>query len=152
MYDPYLSDEGAKLLGVEKASLEDVCRCDVVSIHAPNLPETRHMSNPAPLALLPHHAVLISTSGGALVDEAALATEVRRRPLYVLLDVTDPEPPALDSPLRREPNILLTPHLAGAMHQARRDMGHLAIEETLRFLRGEPLRHEVTREMLATQA
>jgi phosphoglycerate dehydrogenase-like enzyme len=78
--------------------------------------------------------------------------EVRRRPLYVLLDVTDPEPPAHESPLRTEPNILLTPHIAGAMNQARSDMGRIAIDETLRFLRGESLDHEVTRAMLPTQA
>ena len=77
---------------------------------------------------------------------------MRKRPLYVYLDVTDPEPPPPDSPLRREKNILLTPHITGAMNQARRDMGRLAIEETLRFLAGQPLQHEVTREMLPTQA
>lgn len=152
VYDPYLSPESAQLLGVERASLEDVCRCDVLSIHAPDVPETRQMINARTLALLPDHAVLINTARGALVDERALVAEVRRRPLYVLLDVTDPEPPARDSPLRREPNILLTPHLAGAMSQARRDMGRIAIEETLRFARGEPLKHEVTQEMLPTQA
>jgi phosphoglycerate dehydrogenase-like enzyme len=152
VYDPFLSRESARGLGVELASLEDVCRCDVVSIHAPDIPETRRMINARLLALLPNHAVLINTARGALVDEAALVAEVRRRPLYVLLDVTDPEPPAHESPLRREPNILLTPHLAGAMRQARRDMGRIAIEETLRFARGEPLKHEITREMLPTQA
>jgi phosphoglycerate dehydrogenase-like enzyme len=151
VYDPYLSPEDARLLGVERASLEDVCRCEVLSIHAPELPETRHMINAGTLALLPDHAVLINTSRGTLVDEAAVVAEVRRRPLYVLLDVTDPEPPARDSPLRRQPNILLTPHLAGAMSQARRDMGRIAIEETLRFAKGEPLKYEVTREMLSTQ-
>lgn len=152
VYDPYLSPEGAQALGVERASLDDVCRCDVVSIHAPEIPETRHMMNVRTLALLPDHAVLINTARGGLVDESALVAEVRRRPLYVLLDVTDPEPPGKDSPLRREASILLTPHLAGAMRQARRDMGRIAIEETLRFARGEPLQHEVSREMLPTQA
>jgi phosphoglycerate dehydrogenase-like enzyme len=152
VYDPFLSPEDARLLGVERASLEDVFRSDVVSIHAPDLPETRRMINARMLALLPDHAVLLNTSRGALVDEPALVAEVRRRPLYVLLDVTDPEPPRPDSPLRREPNILLTPHLSGAMSQARRDMGRIAIEETLRFLKGEPLTHEVTPDMLPTQA
>jgi phosphoglycerate dehydrogenase-like enzyme len=66
--------------------------------------------------------------------------------------VTDPEPPAANSPLRQENNILITPHIAGGMNQARKDMGRLAIEETLRFLRGETLLHEVTRAMLPTQA
>jgi phosphoglycerate dehydrogenase-like enzyme len=152
VYDPYLESDQAAALGVELASLDDVCRCDVLSVHGPNLPETRHMLNARTLALLPDHAVLINTSRGSLIDEAALVAEVRRRPLYVYLDVTDPEPPAADSPLRNQPNILLTPHISGAMNQARRDMGRLAIEETLRFLSGQPLQHEVTREMLPKQA
>jgi phosphoglycerate dehydrogenase-like enzyme len=152
VYDPYLSAEQAAVLGVEKVELDEACACQVVSVHAPNIPETRHMLNRHTLALLPDHAVLINTARGALVDEAALVAEVRRRPLYVLLDVTEPEPPAADSPLRSEPNIILTPHIAGAMAQARRDMGRLAIDETLRFLHNEPLQHEVTREMMATQA
>lgn len=152
VYDPLLSEADARELGVERASFDDVCRCDVVSCHAPSLPATHHMLNARTLALLPDHAVLINTSRGALIDEAALVAEVRRRPLYVYLDVTDPEPPAPDSPLRREPSILITPHIAGCMNQGRRDMGRLAIDETLRFLRGQPLQHEVTRDMLPTQA
>ncbi len=152
VYDPILTEPEARELGVEIASLDAVCRCDVVSIHAPSLPATHHMINAAALALLPDHAVLINTSRGALIDEAALVAEVRRRPLYVYLDVTDPEPTAPDSPMRREENILITPHIAGCMNQGRRDMGRMAIDETIRFLRGEPLEQEVTRDMLPTQA
>jgi phosphoglycerate dehydrogenase-like enzyme len=152
VYDPHLSSDAARELGVELASLEEACGCDVVSVHAPSIPATKHMFNAQTLALLPDHAVLVNTSRGALIDEAALVAEVRRRPLYVYLDVTDPEPPALDSPLRREKYILITPHIAGGMNQARRDMGQMAIDETLRFLRGESLQHEVTRAMLPTQA
>jgi phosphoglycerate dehydrogenase-like enzyme len=152
LYDPHLSADEAAELGVVKASLEEVCRCEVVSVHAPNLPETRHIINAETLALLPDHAVFINTSRGALVDETALIAELRRRPIYAALDVTDPEPPIADSPLRTLPNLVLTPHIAGAMNQARRQMGKLAIDETLRFLRNEPLQYEVTRAMLAIQA
>lgn len=152
VYDPLLSESDARELGVQIASLDETCRCDVVSVHAPSLPETRHMLDGSALSLLPDHAVLINTSRGALIDEAALVAEVRRRPLYVYLDVTDPEPTAPDSPMLREPNILITPHIAGCMNQGRRDMGRMAIDETLRFLRGEPLEQEVTRDMLPTQA
>jgi phosphoglycerate dehydrogenase-like enzyme len=152
LYDPYITPEEAQELGVTLASLEDVFRCEVVSIHAPNIPETRKMVNARLLGLLPDHAVLINTSRGALIDEDALVAEVRRRPIYAALDVTDPEPPRADSALRGEPNIILTPHIAGAMNQARRDMGALAIDETLRFLQGRPLQCEVTRAMLPTQA
>lgn len=150
--DPLLAPAEARDLGVELVSLEDVCRCAIVSIHAPSLPETHHLLNARTLALLPDHAVLINTSRGALIDEAALVAEVRRRPLYVYLDVTDPEPAAPDSPLRRERNILITPHIAGGMNQCRRDMGRMAIDETIRFLSGAALEQEVTRDMLPTQA
>jgi phosphoglycerate dehydrogenase-like enzyme len=152
LHDPYLPPEEAQRLGVELAPLEDVCRCEVVSLHAPNIPETRHMIDARTLALLPDHAVLINTSRGALIDEAALVAEVRRRPLYVMLDVTDPEPPPPDAPIRHQTNILLTPHIACSMKQARLEMGRLSIDEILRFLNGDDLQHEVTREMLPTQA
>jgi phosphoglycerate dehydrogenase-like enzyme len=152
LYDPHISADEAVELGVIKSSLEEVCACDVVSIHAPNLPETHHMINARMLSLLPDHAVFINTSRGALIDEAALVAELKKRPIYAALDVTDPEPPAADSPLRTAPNLLLTPHIAGAMNQARQSMGKLAIDETLRFLAGSPLEHEITRAMFATQA
>jgi phosphoglycerate dehydrogenase-like enzyme len=152
VYDPHLTAEEADELGVLKTSLEEVCQCEVVSVHAPNLPETRHIINAKTLALMPDHAVFINTSRGALVDEAALVAELHRRPLYAALDVTDPEPPTADSPLRTAPNLVVTPHIAGAMNQARKQMGKLAIDEAIRFLRNEPLQHEVTRAMLATQA
>jgi phosphoglycerate dehydrogenase-like enzyme len=152
LYDPYVGGDEARELGVEPVSLEEVCACEVVSLHAPNTPETRQMMNARTLALMPDHGVLINTSRGALIDEAALVAEVRRRPLYVMLDVTDPEPPPADAPIRREQNILLTPHIAGSMKQARLEMGKLTVDEVLRFLAGENLQHEVTREMLPTQA
>ena len=152
LYDPYLSAEQAEQMGVRLCSLEEVFSCPVVSIHAPKTPQTHHMVNARILALLPDHAVLINTSRGALIDEDALIAEIRKRPLYVALDVTDPEPPAADSPLRTLPNVLLTPHIAGAMNQARRDMGRCAIDQTLRFLAGQPLQYEITRDMLPTQA
>jgi phosphoglycerate dehydrogenase-like enzyme len=152
LYDPHLDDLRAREMGVTTCTLEEACACEVVTIHAPSIPETRHMLNARTLALLPDHAVLVNTSRGSLIDEVALVNEVKRRPLYVALDVTDPEPPATDSPLRTAPNIVITPHIAGALKQGRLDMGQIAIEETLRFLNDEPLQHEVTRAMLPTQA
>lgn len=151
-YDPLLSQEAAAKLGVTLVSLQDVCRCEVVSVHAPNIPETHRMFNARTLALLPDHCVFINTARGALVDEDALVNELKRRPLYACLDVTAPEPPKPDSPLRTAPNLILTPHIAGAIQQACKDMGQLAIEETMRFFSGDKLLHEVTRDMLPTQA
>jgi phosphoglycerate dehydrogenase-like enzyme len=62
--------------------------------------------------------------------------------------VTDPEPPAADSPLRRLPNVVVTPHLAGCIENCTR-MGEMAVEELRRFFAGEPPIYEVTLERLS---
>ena len=69
-----------------------------------------------------------------------------------MLDVTDPEPPVADHPFYTLPNCWLSPHRAGSSGDEIRRMGHYAIEECLRFMRGEAFRFPVTREMLATMA
>ncbi|HET7535903.1 MAG TPA: NAD(P)-dependent oxidoreductase, partial [Candidatus Didemnitutus sp.] len=69
-----------------------------------------------------------------------------------ILDVTDPEPPAKDSPLFDLPNIMLTPHIAGSIGPECRRMGRAMVEEFQRYLRSEPLRYAVDREQLARMA
>ncbi len=150
LYDPYVSEEEAARLGAGKRdSLDDLIReSDIVSLHAPKLPETRHMLNRANLQLMKDHSILINTARGALIDEEALIELLRTRPVFACLDVTDPEPPAADSPLRTMPNVLLTPHIAGCVGSGLKRLGAAAAEEVRRFLSGEPLLNEVTREML----
>ncbi|HET6383813.1 MAG TPA: hydroxyacid dehydrogenase [Armatimonadota bacterium] len=150
--DPYVSAEGAAGMGVERASLEELLqRSDVVSIHVPSLPGTRHMLNASNLGLLKDGATLVNTARGSLIDPEALAAELARRPtLQALIDVTDPaEPPPADHPYRTLPNVNLTPHLAGPVRGAQARMGDLAVEELRRCFveRLAPL-HPVTREMM----
>ena len=85
---------------------------------------------------------------GSLFDEPALVAELSRGRFFAFLDVTDPEPPAADSPLRRLPNVVVTPHLAGCIENCTR-MGEMAVEELRRFFAGEPPIYEVTPERLA---
>jgi phosphoglycerate dehydrogenase-like enzyme len=66
---------------------------------------------------------------------------------FAFLDVTDPEPPALDSPLRRMPNVVVTPHIAGCIENCNR-MGELGVEELRRFFAGEPPIYRITTDML----
>jgi phosphoglycerate dehydrogenase-like enzyme len=150
LYDPCVASEEAGRLGADKLeSLESLIRdSDIVSVHAPSLPETRHMFNAANLALLRDGSVFINTARGALVDEQALIEVLRTRRVFACIDVTDPEPPAPDSPLRTLPNVLLTPHLAGMVGSGLKQLGEAVTEEVRRFLAGEPLVNEVTREML----
>jgi len=144
VYDPYLDEQEASALGVRKVELDDLCaNSDIVSLHAPRLPSTIKMIGARQLGLLRTGAVLINTAAGALVDEAAMIAELRAGRLRAVLDVTDPEPPAPDSELRRLPNVILTPHRAGVTADTRLRLGATMVEELQRFFAGEPLRCEV---------
>ncbi|MBI3920669.1 MAG: hydroxyacid dehydrogenase [Armatimonadetes bacterium] len=115
VYDPYLSDYGAGALGVEKTSLNELLkRSDYVTVHAPQLPETHHILRRPQLKLLKDGAVLVNTSRGSVIDEAALIKELKTGRIRAALDVTDPEPPAVDHPFRGMNNVMLLPHLSGA--------------------------------------
>ena len=146
--DPYLGDDEAERLGVERVELAELMdRCDVVSIHAPANDETRHMIDADLLGRLGDGAVLINTARGSIIDEAALVGELSTGRIFAFLDVTDPEPPAPDSPLRSLENVVVTPHIAGCIENCHR-MGELAVEEVRRYLAGEPAINEVSAEML----
>jgi phosphoglycerate dehydrogenase-like enzyme len=147
--DPYVSGEGAASLGVIKVGLDDLLRqADVVSLHAPAKPETYHLLDAGRLVLMKDEALLINTARGSLIDEAALVAELRRGRFFAFLDVTDPEPPAAGSPLRRLDNVVVTPHLAGCIEDCGR-LGEMAVEELRRHFAGESPLYEVTAAMLA---
>jgi phosphoglycerate dehydrogenase-like enzyme len=123
-----------------------------VSIHAPSLPSTRGMIGARQLRLMKDGAALINTARGALVDEAALVEALRENRFTAVLDVYETEPLPDDSPLRSLPNAVLAPHAAGHTHETYLRQGSTAVDATLRFLAGEPLRNEVTKAMLPNMA
>ncbi|WP_043618150.1 hydroxyacid dehydrogenase [Nonomuraea candida] len=147
--DPYLKED----LGVPHVGLEELFeRSDVVSVHAPALPETRHLVNAARLARMRDGATLINTARGALVDQDALAAELSSGRLYAVIDVTEPDPLPPDSPLFELPNLLLTPHIAGSLGGELARLADLAVDELARYARGLPFAHGVTAEELAISA
>jgi phosphoglycerate dehydrogenase-like enzyme len=149
LYDPFVSVDEARELGVEKLELNELCATsDVLSIHAPNLPSTRHMIAAPQLAALRTGATVINTARGALLDHDALVDEVEAGRLYAILDVTDPEPLPDDHPLRTNPSVFLTPHLAGSQGTELRRMTHDVAEEIRRWSAGEPAINEITVEVL----
>lgn len=149
-YDPYVNPEKAEELGVEITELEALFdRSYVVSNHLPNLPTTRGLLNRSLFERLQQDATFINTGRGAQVVEADLIEILRSRPdLTALLDVTDPEPPAADSPLYTLPNAHLTSHIAGSLNDEVVRMADYVIEEFLAWERGEPLKYAVTLDML----
>jgi phosphoglycerate dehydrogenase-like enzyme len=144
LHDPTLAPGEAEALGAEPVELDDLmARSDVVTLHAPSLPATRHQIDARRLALMRDGAVLVNTARGALVDHAALIAELGSGRIDAVLDTTEPELLPADSPLYELPNVFLTPHVAGAQGAETQRLVDLALDEIERFVRGEPLQHEV---------
>ncbi|GMU79749.1 MAG: 2-hydroxyacid dehydrogenase [Acidimicrobiia bacterium] len=142
--DPYLSADDAAALAVEAMALDDlVAWADVITIHAPELPSTRHMFDADRLARMRDGAWLVNTARGSLVDTEALTRECVAGRLCACIDTPDPEPLPAESPLYDLPNVVLTPHIAGSLGNEVSRMGDLAVAEVRRFLAGEPLLHPV---------
>jgi phosphoglycerate dehydrogenase-like enzyme len=143
----------AEELGAEPVGLDALCRrSQVLSIHAPALPETRAMVDAARLALLPDGATLINTARGSLVDQDALENELRTGRISAVLDVTEPEVLPSGSALWDLPNLVITPHLAGSIGAELRRIGASAAAEASRIAAGQPLRHPVRATALAALA
>lgn len=140
LYDPFLSEEAAGELGAEKCALEEMFElCDIVSIHAPDLPETRNMIGRELLSKLRDGATLVNTSRGRVLDHRALAQECRGGRIFAALDVSEPEPLPPDSPLWEMPNVMLLPHIAGAGRAGYSLIGQGALHALRAVFAGEPV-------------
>ncbi len=126
--------------------LEELLECsDVVSLHCPRLPATRGLLDAAALARMPRGSYVVNTAGGGIVDESALvASLVSGHTAGAALDVFATEPLPRDSPLLTAPNLLLTPHLAGAALDVVRHHTEMVCGDVERWHRGEPLRHQAS--------
>ncbi len=153
-YDPFVNEEVARQLGVRMLPLDELFRtADIVSLHTPWLKETEGLVTGALIETMKPNATLINTSRGAVIRENEMIEVLRRRPdLTALLDVTFPEPPVAGSPLYTLPNVVLTPHIAGSMGEECRRMGAYMVEELDRFLAGQPMKWQITREQAARMA
>ncbi|MFJ2770000.1 hydroxyacid dehydrogenase [Streptomyces sp. NPDC087300] len=144
--DPYVTPAEAESLGAELTDLPELCRrSSIVTIHAPQLPETRGLLSAAMLRLIPDGGVVINTARGSLVDTEALARECALGRLDAFLDVTDPEPLPAGHALLHLRNVLVTPHVAGAQGSEVRRLGEYAVAEVERVTRDEPLQGRLHR-------
>ena len=118
--------EGSSYEAVELGEL--LRSADVVSLHCPLTPETRHLIDEAALEAMQPHALLVNTARGPVVDERALVRALERGAIAgAALDVFEDEP-EIFPPLLRLPNVVLTPHLASATAETRSAMGRLCVE------------------------
>ena len=139
-YDPYLEPAAAERAGIELiATLDELLQqADVVSVHAPLTPQTRHIIDADALAKMKPTAYLINTSRGPTVDEAALIAALQEgRIAGAGLDVFEKEPLPLESPLRRLDNVVLTPHSASYSDHAFRLLSRRVADSAVHVLSGQ---------------
>lgn len=151
-YDPYQDQATAKALGVELLDdMDDLLRqADFVTIHTLLTEETYHLVGERELRLMKPTAILVNTARGPCVDPDALYRALRDGEIaYAGLDVTEPEPIDVDSPLLELNNCLIVPHIASASIATRGKMAEMAAQNLIAGLRGEPLPNCVNPEVYA---
>jgi D-3-phosphoglycerate dehydrogenase len=154
VFDPFVSPERATALGVELApTLEAVLReADIVSLHVPVLPETRHFMNAERFVQMKHGSLFVNAARGALVDESALAQALRTGHIAGAgLDVFDGEPIDLSHPLMAFENVVASPHVASRTVAGHHRIWENTVVQALQVLRGEKPPHLLNPEIWETR-
>jgi glyoxylate reductase len=142
-YDPIVGgdDPVAQELGAQAVDLDTLLsESDFVSIHVPLMPETHHLIDARALKTMKTTAILINTARGPVVDPDALYQALKDGEIaYAALDVTEPEPINVDSPLIELPNCIIVPHIASGSIATRTRMAEIAARNLIAGVRGEPL-------------
>ncbi len=139
-YDPVaLAPQREVELGLERVDLEELLALsDIVTLHVPLNPQTRHLINEERISKMKPGAYLINTARGEVVDEAALAKALEEGHLAGAgIDVFAEEPVNPDNPLLKSDKVMLSPHIAGGTNESRVRMVQVTAENVLRVLRGE---------------
>ena len=134
------SEEEERQLGVEYVPelTKLLAVSDFITVHAPLLPETRHLIGADEFAMMKPTAVFVNTSRGPLVDQKALYEALKSGQIFAAgIDVTEVEPISPDDPLLTLDNIIITPHIASGSFTTRKNMALMAAENLLAGLRGE---------------
>jgi phosphoglycerate dehydrogenase-like enzyme len=152
VHDPYVPKEVAAAMHVSLASLEAVLsESEVVVCTAPLTPRTRGMLGADQLALLQRDCVFVNVSRGAIVDSEALIARARGGDIRVSLDVFEPEPVPVGSPIRDLPNVFLSPHIAGVTAACRPRFFSFMVDELERFFNGHETLFDITPRTLANR-
>ena len=148
VFSRHLSDEDCQKYSMIRAeSMEQLfSSCEIISLHMARTPETFHAVNKRLLALMPDGALLVNTARGSVVDEQALAEELRTGRIHAVLDVFEDEPLPIDSPLKGLDNAVLIPHMGGPTGDRHERVTLALIEDMRRILAGQPLLYEIKRE------
>jgi phosphoglycerate dehydrogenase-like enzyme len=152
VHDPYVPRELADIYDVTLTSLDRVMSLsDVVICLAPITPSTRGMLGARELGLLRDDAVFVNVSRGAIVQTEPLIAELRSGRIIACLDVWDPEPIPVESPIRDLPNVFLTPHIAGVTAASAPRFFAIMVDELERFFAGHETRYDLLPRTIANR-
>jgi D-3-phosphoglycerate dehydrogenase / 2-oxoglutarate reductase len=138
-HDPYVAPDELRAREAEPTSLDQLlAQSDVITVHTPLTPETRHLINAQTIAKMKPGVVFVNTCRGGTQDERALFEGLSRGTIKAAgLDVWEEEPTPVDNPLLNLENVVCTSHIAGVSDEANRTMAVMVADEMLRVLRGE---------------
>ncbi|EJY55746.1 D-3-phosphoglycerate dehydrogenase [Alicyclobacillus hesperidum URH17-3-68] len=144
-YDPFLTEDRAQSLGVQKSDLDSAIRAaDFITVHTPLTKETHHMIDAGKIAMMKEGVRIINCARGGIIDERALADALRLGKVAgAAIDVFESEPLALDHPLRQCENVILTPHLGASTVEAQENVAIQVAEEIVQVLRDDTFEHAV---------
>lgn len=138
-YDVFRNKEVEEALGLTYVSLEELLKSsDFISVHVPLTESTKHLINKDTLSLMKKTAVLINTARGPIVNEKDLYEALKEGTIWSAgLDVTDPEPMAMDNPLLDLDNVVVVPHIASGSIVTRTKMATMVAQNMIAGLKGE---------------
>lgn len=144
-FDPFVSQERMRQLGIEPAEVDDICRrADFITLHSPLSPETKNLIDTRRLALMKRTAFLINCARGGIADELALAKALNEGVIAgAALDVFELEPLPADHPLRTAKNAILTPHIAASTVEAQENVAIQVAEQVADYLKNGVIRNAV---------
>lgn len=145
-YDPFLNEEFCKNHEITPMALEEVIRqADILSLHLPLLPDTRHLINSSTIDLMKDGVILINAARGGLVEHDDLYHALSKGKIRAYgADVMEEEPPG-DHPLFHLPNTFITPHAGANTLEASQNMMQVALENALDILEGKPCKNIVNK-------
>ncbi len=143
-YDPFISPERAKELGVELTTVEGIVkRADYITVHTPLTKETKNLIDSREFAIMRKGARLINCARGGIINEEALAKAVRDGIVSgAAIDVFTKEPP-FDSPLLELDSVIVTPHLGASTEEAQINVAVTVAEQVINALKGLPVKNAI---------
>jgi D-3-phosphoglycerate dehydrogenase len=143
--DPYVSDRLAQDLNVKLVSLDQLYACsDIITLHIPLMESTRNLINAQSIAKMKDGVKIINTARGELIHEADLAAALDSgKVAAAALDVFSVEPPSVENPLLKHPNVIVTPHIGASTLEAQEMVGVEIAEQVRAFLKEGIIRNAV---------